>query len=389
MSRWQRFKAYISNDKNAKFVVPITAVLMGFAVGILIMLFTGRNPIDIFTSLIKATVGLDFQNIFDGTGRIFNPRYIGEWFVFSMPIILTGLSIAFAFRTGLFNIGAEGQLMAGSFGAIMVGLLFDLPGIIHLPLAIITGVIFGGLWGFIPGFLKAKFNVHEVVVTIMMNYAALFTFNYLYKQFEGSTNARTVSVPASASLHSDFLSKITNLSRLHWGFILVALAVVAFWIIIDKTTFGFELKAAGFNKHASKYAGMKVNRNIILSMVIAGMFAGLGGVVLAIGTFDYGRVLPAAEGLGFDGIAVALVGGVSAFGSLFSGLLFGALKAAQPLMQAQGIPKDIASIIISAIVIFVAMQSAIKLWLKHFEEKKDENESDDDIVKVKEVEEVK
>ena len=119
---------------------------------------------------------------------------------------------------------------------------------------------------------------------------------------------------------------------------------------------------------------MKVNRNIILSMVISGMFAGLGGVVLAIGTFDYGRVLPFAEGLGFDGIAVALVGGVSAFGSLFSGLLFGALKAAQPIMQAAGIPKDIASIIISAIVIFVAMQSAIKLWLKRFEEKKEEDE---------------
>ena len=373
-SRWKRFKHYISNDKNAKLVVPITAVLMGFTVGIIIMLVTGRNPLDIFTSLIKATIGLDFKNIFDGTGKVFNPRYIGEWLVFSMPIILTGLSVAFAFRTGLFNIGAEGQLMAGSFGAIMVGLLFDLPGIIHLPLAVVVGMLFGGLWGFVPGFLKARFNVHEVVVTIMMNYVALFTFNYFYKQFEGSTNARTLAVPETANLHSDILSRITNLSRLHWGFILVILAVVVFWIIIDKTTFGFELKAAGFNKHASKYAGMKVNRNIILSMVISGMFAGLGGVVLAIGTFDYGRVLPFAEGLGFDGIAVALVGGVSAFGSLFSGLLFGALKAAQPIMQAAGIPKDIASIIISAIVIFVAMQSAIKLWLKRFEEKKEEDE---------------
>lgn len=373
-SRWKRFKAYISDDKNAKFVVPITAVLMGFALGIVIMIVTGRNPLDIFTSLIKATIGIDFSNIFDGTGKIFNPRYIGEWIVFSMPIILTGLSVAFAFRTGLFNIGAEGQLMAGSFGAIMVGLLFDFPAIIHLPLAIIVGVIFGGLWGFVPGLLKAKFNVHEVVVTIMMNYVALFTFNYFYKQFEGSTNARTLSVPASASLHSDLLSRMTNLSRLHWGFILVGLAVVAFWIIIDKTTFGFELKAAGYNKHASKYAGMKVNRNIILSMMISGAFAGLGGVVLAIGTFDYGRVLPGAEGYGFDGIAVALVGGVSAFGSLFAGLLFGALKAAQPIMQAAGIPKDIASIIISAIVLFVAMQTAIKHWLKRFKEKKAEDE---------------
>jgi len=375
--RFSKFKKYITNEKNQKFVVPIIAVLLGFGVGVLIMIVTGRNPLDIFLSLFKATSGFDIENIWDNTfngddGKIFNPRYIGEWLVFSMPIILTGLSVAFAFRTGLFNIGAEGQLMAGGFGAIMVGLLFDLPTIIHLPLAVLTGVLFGAIWGFVPGLLKAKFNVHEVVVTIMMNYIALFTFNYLYKQFEGSTNARTLPINGSASLSSEFLSKITNLSRLHWGFIFVILAVVAFWLIIDKTIFGFELKAAGFNKHASKYAGMKVNRNIILSMVIAGGFAGLAGVMISIGTFDYGRVLPAAEGFGFDGIAVALVGGLSALGSVFAGLLFGALKAAQPIMQASGIPKDIANIIISAIVIFVAMQTGIKQFLGRFKDKEED-----------------
>lgn len=365
---WVKFKKYITNENNQKFVVPIIAVLLGFGVGVVIMIVTGRNPFDIFLSLIKATVGFDIENIWEG-GRIFNPRYVGEWFVFSMPIILTGLSVAFAFRTGLFNIGAEGQLMAGAFGAVMVGILLDLPAIIHLPLAVFTGVLFGAIWGFVPGFLKAKFNVHEVVVTIMMNYVALFTFNFLYKKLPGSTNVRTVAVHESASLDSDILSKITNLSRLHWGFIFVILAVLIFWLIIDKTTFGFELKAAGYNKHASQYAGMKVNRNIILSMVIAGGFAGLAGVMISIGTFDYGRVLPAAEGFGFDGIAVALVGGLSAVGSVLAGLLFGALKAAQPLMQASGIPKDIASIIISAIVIFVAMQAGIKKFLERYKEK--------------------
>jgi simple sugar transport system permease protein len=335
------------------------------------MLMTGRDPIDIFRALIRATAGIDTSKF--GTGSsVFNPRYVGEFFVFSMPIILTGLSVAFAFRTGLFNIGAEGQLLMGSFGAILIGVVLDLPMIIHLPLAIFTGVLFGAAWGFVPGFLKAKFNVHEVVVTIMMNYVALYATNYFLVQLPGSSNVKTVPVSPSASLASEFFSKITNHSRFHWGFVLVIIAVIIFWLIIEKTTFGFELRSAGFNKHASKYAGMKVDRNIILSMVIAGGFAGLAGVLIAIGTFDYGRVLSAAEGFGFDGIAVALVGGTTAIGSVFAGLLFGGLKAAQPLMQARGIPKDIANIIIAAIVLFVAMQSGIKRFLSRFKEREEE-----------------
>ncbi len=369
--QWRAFKKFISDEDNSKWVVPIVAVLMGFLLGIFIMLITGRDPLDIFRALLRATAGIDVS--FIGTGKkIFNARYVGEFLVFSMPVILTGLSVAFAFRTGLFNIGAEGQLMMGSFGAVMIGILLDLPLIIHLPLVVFTGALFGGLWGFVPGFLKAKFNVHEVVVTIMMNYAALFTTNYLYKQLPGSDNIRTVDVAPTASFASEFLSDLTNNSRFHWGFIVVILAVVAFWLIIDKTIFGFELKSAGFNKHASKYAGMKVERNIILSMVISGAFAGLAGVLLAVGTFNYGRVLPGAEGIGFDGIAVALVGGTTAIGSVFAGLLFGGLKAAQPLMQARGIPRDIADIIIASIVLFVAMQTGIKHFLGRFKVKEEE-----------------
>jgi simple sugar transport system permease protein len=358
-------KRFLSNDKNITVLVPFIAIFLGFLTGVIIMIVTGRDPIDIFRALIRGIAGIDTSKF--GTGdAIFNPRYVGEFFVFSMPIILTGLAVAFAFRTGLFNIGAEGQLLLGSFGAIMVGVLFDLPTIIHLPLAVGTGILFGGLWGFVPGFLKAKFNVHEVVVTIMMNYVALYGTNYYIKQLPGSNNVKSVPVAESASLHSEFLRELTNNSRFHWGFVLVLISVFVFWIIIEKTTFGFELRSAGFNKHASKYAGMKVDRNIILSMVISGAFAGLAGVMISIGTFDYGRVLPAAEGYGFDGIAVALVGNTTALGSLFAGLLFGGLKAAQPLMQARFIPKDIANIIIASIVLFVAMQAGIRRFLHRF-----------------------
>lgn len=358
-----KFKSWLGNEKNHRILIPLIAIVMGFIIGIIIMILSGINPSKLFISLVRSVFGISIDKI--GTGKtVFNPRYIGEYFVYCMPIILTGLSVAFAFRTGLFNIGAEGQLMVGSFAAVFIGIMFKGPSILILFLMIVGGALAGAVWGFVPGYLKARFNVHEVVVTIMMNYTALYLTNYYYKQLPGSTNSKTVELAEGLTLKSEFLSSITNNSRLNWGFILVIIAIVTFWFIIEKTTFGYELKAVGQNSHAALYAGMKVKRNAALSMMIAGAYAGLGGVIIAIGTFGYGRVLPSAEGYGFDGIAVALVGGLSGLGSLFGGLLFGSLKAAQPIMQSSGIPRDIAIIISSMIVLFVAMQNGIKIVLK-------------------------
>lgn len=358
-----KLKAFLSNEKNFKILIPLISILIGFLVGSIIMLFTGLNPFDISKALLRAVLGIDISRI--GTGKaIFNPRYVGEFFVYAMPIILTGLSVAFAFRTGLFNIGAEGQMLVGSFASIFVGLYLEVPAIIHIPLIIIAGAVGGAIWGFIPGFLKAKFNIHEVVVAIMLNYTALHMTNYLLKNLKGSDNAKTALLPGHAKLSSEFLANLTNNSRLHWGFLIVIACVLIFWFIIEKTTFGYELRAVGFNRHASKYAGIKVERNMILSMMISGAFSGLAGMILATGTFGYGRILPGFENYGFDGIAVALVGFNTAIGSVFGGLLLGSLKAAQPIMQTNGIPRDIAIIIVSFIILFVAMQNGIKLVLK-------------------------
>lgn len=358
----KKFISFITNEKNHHFVIPAIAIILGFLVGSVIMLLTGENPLHLFSSLIRGVLGINLDKI--GTSKVFNPRYIGEYFVFAMPIILTGLSVAFAFRTGLFNIGAEGQLLAGAFASIAVGLTVKLPDFILLPLVILSGLLAGALWGFVPGILKARYNVHEVVVTIMMNYTALYISNYYIKQLPGSTNAKTAMLGEGVTLKSEFLSNLTNNSRLHWGFLLVALAAFSFWFIIEKTTFGYELKAVGFNPFAAEYAGMKVKRNAALSMTIAGAYSGLAGTVIAIGTFGYGRVLAGFENYGFDGIAVALVGGNTALGSIFGGLLFGSLKASQPIMQTNGIPRDIAIIISSMIILFVAMQNGIKIVLK-------------------------
>lgn len=357
------FMSYITDRKNHRIVIPAIAIFLGFLVGTIIMLLTGENPLALFSSLSRGVLGINLRNI--GTSRsFFNPRYPGEFVVFAMPIILTGLSVSFAFRTGLFNIGAEGQLLVGAFASIAVGILVDGPNFIVLMLMILAGILAGGIWGFIPGFLKARFNVHEVVVTIMLNYTALYLTNYYLVELPGSSNSKTVELAEGLTFKSEFLSGITNSSRLHWGFIIVILAALSFWFIINKTTFGFELKAVGHNPFAAKYAGMKVELNAALSMAIAGAYAGLAGTLIAIGTFGYGRVLSSFENYGFDGIAVALVGGTSALGSVLAGFLFGALKAAQPIMQSSGVPRDIAIIISSMIVLFVAMQNGIKIILE-------------------------
>lgn len=347
-----------TTDKAArgrKVLVPLVAVALGFLLGSIVVLLTGKNPLLMFNAIIRGLTGIDISH------GGFNPRHIGELVIQAMPIILTGLSVGFAFRTGLFNIGAEGQLMMGSLAATAVALTVKAPAFIHVPLIMVAGMGAGAAWGAIPGFLKARFNVHEVVVTIMLNYTALHINNWtILNVFKSVDRVKTAEFPVTALLKDQWLADITNGSRLNWGFIPVVLAILAFWFILEKTTFGFSLRAVGFNKDGAKYAGMKVNRNIVLSMVIAGAFAGLAGAIITTGTFSFGRTLSSAEGYGFDGIAVALVGMTQAPGILLAGLLFGVLKSAGPLMQSAGIPREIGGIIQASIVMFVAMKLGIE-----------------------------
>ncbi|PKL08469.1 MAG: ABC transporter permease [Spirochaetae bacterium HGW-Spirochaetae-7] len=341
--------------KGRKVLIPLVAVALGFVLGSIVVLLTGKNPLLMFNAIIRGLTGIDVS------GGGFNPRHIGELVIQAMPIILTGLSVGFAFRTGLFNIGAEGQLMMGSLAATAVALTVKAPAFIHVPLIMVAGMSAGAAWGAIPGFLKARFNVHEVVVTIMLNYTALHINNWtILNVFKSVDRVKTAEFPVTALLKDQWLADLTNGSRLNWGFVPVVLAIIAFWFILEKTTFGFSLRAVGFNKDGAKYAGMKVNRNIVMSMVIAGAFAGLAGAIITTGTFSFGRTLSSAEGYGFDGIAVALVGMTQAPGILLAGLLFGVLKSAGPLMQSAGIPREIGGIIQASIVMFVAMKLGIE-----------------------------
>ena len=352
--------------KREKVAAPLIAVLLGLLVGMIIVIASGKSPVLLISAIVKSFCGFDIL----APGPI-NPRYFGEFIVFSMPLILTGLAVGFAYRTGLFNIGGEGQVMVGALAATVVGILVPLPPVLHAIVCLIAGGVAGALWAFLPGFLKVKRNISEVVTAIMMNYAALYFCNYILKALPGSTQTRTVDLPASALIKSDFLKQITNNSRLHWGILVVILAVIVYHIIIEKTTFGYSLRATGFNAEGARYAGMKVERNVVYAMMISGVMAGLAGAIMVLGTFGYGRVLNTAENYGFDGIAVALVGGCNAIGIFFAGLLFGLLKVAQPLMQSMQIPKDIATIISSTIIMLVAMQNGIIFIMNRLSKKKE------------------
>ena len=339
-------------------LVPVVSVILGLLVGAVVMIVSGYDPIEGYIALWNG---------------IFGDAYtIGETIRQITPYILAGLAVAFAFRTGLFNIGVEGQLIVGWFAAAYVGITFDdLPKMIHLPLAILAAALAGALWGFIPGLLKAKFKVHEVIVTIMMNYIALHTSNALIRAVsDGGDN--TGSINPTASLRSEFFENLTDFSRLHYGIFIALAMVLVMWLILEKTTRGFELKAVGLNQHASEYAGMNVNKNIILAMVISGAFAGLAGAMEALGTFGYASAKGGFTGIGFDGIAVALLGANTPLGVIFGATLFGSLKyGATNMPNEAGIPEEIVSIIIAIIIFFVASGYVIRLLLERFSKKKE------------------
>jgi simple sugar transport system permease protein len=340
-------------------VISSLVTLLGFLVATLLILLIGKNPLVMYQALLQVVSGFDFMR------GSWNVRYVGEWIVISMPLILCGLSMGFSVRAGLFNIGAEGQYIAGLTAAQLIAVGFvratgeRIP--VHFSIAVLGAIFFGALWGGIAGFLKARYKVSEVVATIMMNYIAFFIHRLVTLNIPGSNTFKTPNFPVTATLSNPVLAAITNRSGLNNGLWFTIFAVVIYWLIMEKSTFGFSLRAAGFNRDAALYAGMRVKTNITSAMAISGAFAGLAGAVVSLGVFSYGRVLTAFDNYGFDGIAVALAGNCSALGIAIMGLLFGMLKSAQPLMQLRQIPREIASIIIGLVVVFIALRPGIQM----------------------------
>jgi ABC-type uncharacterized transport system permease subunit len=355
----QKKRGLRENDNLRLFLTALLAIALSLLVAVFVMWATGVEPRNFFKALLRTYTGLDPAKA--GTDQFFRPRYLGEFLQMSLPLILTGLALGFGQQCGLFNIGAEGQVIAGMLGANLVAILIPIQNRSLAVLAVIAAGLFGALWALIPGLLKAYMGISEVVTTIMFNYIIFYLSNAVLKSLPGSNPQRTVDLPENAMLSSDWLREITGNSRLHWGIVVVAAAIICYNLILNHTSFGYEIKACGSNRDAAAYAGIKVRSRIVYSMMISGLFAGLAGACLALGTFRYGRILQGFENYGFDGIAVGLLGGTKGVGILLAGLLMGGLRSGQPLMQAERVPLEIAQIVSALIVLFVAMQKGVEI----------------------------
>ena len=339
---------------NLGFLSSLFAIIVGHLVGFIILLIS--NP-------SQAAAG--FATIITGPVT-HGMKGIGQVLYYATPIILTGLSVGFAFKTGLFNIGASGQFIIGGFAAVYVGIKCGSLGPIQWVVALVAAIIAGMIWGAVPGIFKAFFNVNEVISCIMMNYIGMYLVNFLVSTNTGLYDkirnyskdvAKTANVP-KMGLDSLFAGSSVN-----GGFIISVIAVIVIYIILQKTIFGYELKAAGFNADASKYAGMNEKRNIILSMAIAGGLSALaGGLLYLAGSGKHIVIEDILASEGFTGISVALLGLSNPIGVLFAGLFIAYITAGGFYLQLLNFSTEIIDIIIAVIIYF----SAFSLFVRGF-----------------------
>ena len=320
----------------------------------------------VWDAVSGAYVALFNGAVYDTQAETFSRaiRPITESLTVATPLILAGLGVALAFRTSLFNIGAQGQIIIGATFAGWVGFTLHLPVGIHLVVALLAGIVGGAIWGGIPGLLRAKTGAHEVIVTIMLNYVAVYLVSYLLRQpafqREGSAN------PISPKLDDNALYPLLlgDGFRLHLGFIVAIIATAGVWWLLNRSTIGFRFRAVGLNGDAARSAGINVEKHLMLVMIIAGALSGLAGTAQVMGTE---RVLTAgiAASFGFDAITVALLGRSKPVGVLFAGILFGALRAGGVTMQSRtGTPIDIVLVVQSVIVLLIAAPPLVRAMFR-------------------------
>lgn len=289
-------------------------------------------------------------------------RPLTESLKFAAPLILAGLGVGFGFRAGMFNIGGRGQMLLGGAAAGWIGVKLDLPVGLHLLLALLVAMTVGGIWAGIAGYLKARTGAHEVIVTIMLNYVGFYLVFFALSeqsilQAPASNNPKSLPVQDSATLPL-LLGERFNL---HLGLLLALLAVAVVWWILNRSAFGFRVRAVGENPEAARVAGINVGRTYVLVMFVAGSLVGLAGANQVLGTVTSGVTVDLDAGIGFDAITVALLGRSRPIGILGAGLLFGAFKAGGFSMQAsEGIPIDLVLVVQSLIVLFIAAPPLVR-----------------------------
>lgn len=325
-------------------LMPIISVIVGLIAGAIFMLIIGSNPIKAYSALFNSAFGSFYG--------------FAETLVNTTPLIFTGLAVAFAFRTGLFNIGGDGQFLIAYTVTAWIGYAFQLPMLIHVPFALLGGMVGGGLWASIAGYLKAKLGVHEVITTIMLNYIALYLSGY----FIGGPMKKPGQIPATFFVKDS--AKLITIpgTRANISILIALVAAGLVYYILWKTTLGYEVRAVGLNPDAAEYGGISVAKKMMFSMFISGGLAGLAGSIQVLGLEHRAYQPFGFIGYGFTGIAVALLGKNHPGGVVLGALLFGVLnRGAMQMQSIAGVPKEVVEIIQAIIIIFVASEYVFKL----------------------------
>ncbi|MGR8831353.1 ABC transporter permease [Leuconostoc citreum] len=342
-------------QKNS-FSVALFSVLFGLIIGAVIMLIFGYNPISGYTALLGSAFG--------------STQDIGSVLTQMTPLILTALGFTVAQTAGFFNIGLSGQALAGWVGAVWYALSFpNMPVYLMLPSALIIGAGLGALAGVIPGWLRAQFGASEVIVTIMMNYILLFLGNNILQNTMSKgikvSAETTKQVGANASLQMKWLTDLTQGSSISAGIFISVFMIFVVWFVMKKTTLGFEIRAVGLNSDAAKYAGMSAKRNAVIAMAISGGLAGLAGTIEGLGNYLNFFTQNGSPSIGFDGMAVALLGGGSYLGVLAAAAIFSVLKiGGLGMPMSSGVPFELVDIVTASIIFFVGASYLIKLIQK-------------------------
>jgi len=349
-------------DRLRRLAIPVLAVLTAVLIGSVLILIVGLDPIKAYTALLQGAFGSDVG--------------LSRTLVKMTPLILSGLAVAIAFKAGLFNIGAQGQLMIGSLLSAWAGFgVSGLPPVLHITFALLAGIVGGALWGAIPGLLKAYTGAHEVISTIMLNYIAGLLLEWVVTPIGGNGAAgplaactklgscatgKTPPILSSAMLPALYRSPIPDVESIHLGVVIGIGVALLMYVVIYRTTFGFRLRMVGLNPGAARYAGVNVARMTVVAMVIAGALAGLAGAIQTQGV-SHDFEINLNQNIGFDSISVALLAANNPLAIITSAFLFGALEAGSTQMQTVShVPNDLISVIQALILMFVAADQIIR-----------------------------
>ena len=338
----------------------IIAIIAGLLIGAVFLMIAGISP--------AVAYGKLFSSIFS------KPKYLVWTLVYASPLIFTGLSVAFSFRTGVFNIGAEGQFVIGGLVACVLGIVLKLPAGLHAIVCLVAAAAAGCQWSLIVGILKVKRGIHEVLSFIMFNWIAFYLSNYVVNLpgIHRDSSEATQDVAASARLlMPEGLRSTLDCSNAHWGIVLAVIAAVIIWVIIEKTTLGYKLKAVGFNSNGAEYGGIDANKSILTALGISGLLSGLGGAVQVLGMAGRLSQFAGQEGFGFEGITVALIGSSNPIGCIFSGLFYGAMKYGGSKLSIVKAPSEVVDIIMGCIVLLIAIAHVFKVFVLKAAKKKE------------------